>query len=105
MPVDPVDGDDLGALTLATPTKRKVRVTRAGKAVPNAIVVSGREVLKTDASGEVSVLGGAAGFVFHPHYAPRLQRPKPSPAPPGPSESPPPPRVALRGRAAAAAGP
>jgi protocatechuate 3,4-dioxygenase beta subunit len=105
MPVATVDGDDLGALTLAPPTKRRVRLTRAGKSVPNAIVVSGREVLKTDASGEVPVLGGATIFAFHPDYAVGLHRENPSVAPPDLYEVALTPGVTLRGRVVNAAGP
>ncbi|MEA2338676.1 MAG: hypothetical protein QOE82_2683 [Thermoanaerobaculia bacterium] len=64
-----VDGDDLGAIVLNAPVTRAMHVTSGGKGVANAIVVSGAEVWKTNASGEVPAPSGGAGFVFHPDYA------------------------------------
>jgi protocatechuate 3,4-dioxygenase beta subunit len=66
--VPTVDGDDLGAITLAPPPSRTIRVTSAGKPVANAIVVAGSDVERTNASGEVPLVSGAF-FVVHPDYA------------------------------------
>jgi hypothetical protein len=63
-----VDGEDLGAITLAPPPTRMIRVTSGGKPVANAIVVAGAEVAKTNASGEVPLMSGTL-FVVHPDYA------------------------------------
>ncbi|HXH40631.1 MAG TPA: carboxypeptidase-like regulatory domain-containing protein [Thermoanaerobaculia bacterium] len=63
-----VDGDDLGMIVLGAPTMRRFRVTSGGKAVANAIVVSGLEVARTNASGEVPATASTL-FVFHPDYA------------------------------------
>ncbi|HSY49569.1 MAG TPA: carboxypeptidase-like regulatory domain-containing protein [Thermoanaerobaculia bacterium] len=63
-----VDGDDLGMIVLSTPTPRKLRVTSGGKAVANAIVVSGLDVARTNASGETPANTGML-FVAHPDYA------------------------------------
>ena len=63
-----VDGDDIGAIVLAASPARKIRVTSGGKAVANAIVLSGLEVSRTDASGEVPAFGSGALFVVHPDY-------------------------------------
>jgi len=64
-----VDGDDLGALVLAPPAARKLRVTSAGKPVANAIVVSGIDVSRTDAAGEVPAPFSTTAYVVHPDYA------------------------------------
>ena len=64
-----VDGDDLGALILAPPAARKLRVTSGGKPVANAIVVSGIDVARTDAAGEVPAPGSTTAYVVHPDYA------------------------------------
>jgi hypothetical protein len=64
-----VDGDDLGAIVLNSPAARKLRVTSGGKAVANAIVVSGIDVSRTDAAGEVSAPVNTTAYVVHPDYA------------------------------------
>jgi len=64
-----VDGDDLGALILAPPAARKLRVTSGGKPVANAIVVSGIDVARTDAAGEVPAPASTTAYVVHPDYA------------------------------------
>src|SRR5216684_2225889 len=63
-----VDGDDLGMIVLAAPATRSLRVTSGGKAVANAIVVSGLDVDRTNASGETPANTGML-FVAHPDYA------------------------------------
>jgi hypothetical protein len=63
-----VDGDDLGVIVLGSPSTRTVRITSGGKPVANAIVVSGLEVARTKASGEVPASNGTY-FVVHPDYA------------------------------------
>jgi len=64
-----VDGDDLGSIILASPSTRTVRVTSGGKPVANAIVVSGLDVQRTNASGEVPAEIGGTYIVVHPDYA------------------------------------
>ncbi|MEA2327878.1 MAG: hypothetical protein QOE68_2837 [Thermoanaerobaculia bacterium] len=64
-----VDGDDLGAIVLSVPGPRKLRVTSGGKPVANAIVVSGLDVLRTNAAGEVPAPASTSAFVVHPDYA------------------------------------
>ena len=64
-----VDGDDLGSVVLALPSTRTIRVTSGGKAVANAIVVSGLDVDRTKASGEVPAEIGGSFIVVHPDYA------------------------------------
>ena len=64
-----VDGDDLGSIILAPPSTRTVRVTSGGKAVANAIVVSGLDVQRTNTSGDVPAEIGGSYIVVHPDYA------------------------------------
>ena len=64
-----VDGDDLGAIVLGPPAPRKLRVTSGGKPVANAIVVSGIDVSRTDAAGEVPAPVNTTAYVVHPDYA------------------------------------
>src|SRR5258706_212809 len=64
-----VDGDDLGSIILASPSTRTVRVTSGGKPVANAIVVSGLDVQRTNASGDVPAEIGGSYVVVHPDYA------------------------------------
>jgi len=64
-----IDGDDLGAIILNSPAARKLRVTSGGKPVANAIVVSGIDVSRTDAAGEVPAPANATAYVVHPDYA------------------------------------
>lgn len=64
-----VDGDDLGSVVLASPSTRTVRITSGGKPVANAIVVSGLDVERTKASGEVPAEIGGSYIVVHPDYA------------------------------------
>src|SRR5438067_5805145 len=64
-----VDGDDLGAIVLAPIGSRNLRVTSAGKPVANAIVVSGIDVSRTNAAGEVPAPGSTTAYVVHPDYA------------------------------------
>jgi len=64
-----VDGDDLGALILAPPAARKLRVTSSGKPIANAFVVSGIDVWRTDAAGEVPAPASTTAYVVHPDYA------------------------------------
>jgi len=62
-----VDGDDLGAIVVSPPGTRKLHVTSGGKPVANAIVVSGIDVSRTNAAGEVQAPVNA--YVVHPDYA------------------------------------
>ncbi|HEV7486786.1 MAG TPA: carboxypeptidase-like regulatory domain-containing protein [Thermoanaerobaculia bacterium] len=62
-----VDGDDLGAILLAPPAPRMLRVTSGGKPVASAIVVSGTDIWRTNAAGEVPA--GNATYVAYPDYA------------------------------------
>ena len=64
-----VDGDDLGAIVLAPPAPRMLRVTSAGKPVANAIVVNGSDVSRTNAAGEVPAPVSTTAYVIHPDYA------------------------------------
>jgi hypothetical protein len=64
-----VDGDDLGAVILAPSPARMLRVISGGKPVANAIVLSGIETWRTNASGEAPVPATTAVFVVHPDYA------------------------------------
>jgi hypothetical protein len=64
-----VDSDDVGPVILGAPPTRMLRVTSGGKPVANAIVVSGLDVARTNAAGEVSVPLGASIFVVHPDFA------------------------------------
>ncbi|HEX7681875.1 MAG TPA: carboxypeptidase-like regulatory domain-containing protein, partial [Thermoanaerobaculia bacterium] len=64
-----VDGDDLGSVVLALPSTRTVRITSGGKPVSNAIVVSGLDVERTNASGEVPAEIGGTYIVVHSDYA------------------------------------
>jgi len=64
-----VDGDDLGSIVLASPSRRTIRVTSGGKPVANAIVVSGLDVQRTTASGDVPAEIGGSYIVVHPDYA------------------------------------
>lgn len=64
-----LDGDDLGPIILGTPPTRMLRVTSGGKPVPNAIVVSGLEVTRTNAAGEIPAPASAVVFVVHPDFA------------------------------------
>jgi protocatechuate 3,4-dioxygenase beta subunit len=64
-----IDGDDLGAIVLGPPASRKLRVTAGGKAVANAIVVSGIDVSRTNAAGEVPAPASTSAYVVHPDYA------------------------------------
>jgi len=64
-----VDGDDLGTIVLSPPPARMLRVTSGGKAVANAIVLSGIEAWRTNGSGEVPLPVANAVFVIHPDYA------------------------------------
>lgn len=100
-----VDNDDLGAIVLAAPPARKFRVMSEGKAVPNAIVVSGLEASKTDVSGEVPAFGGGPLFVVHPDYAVFLRRDSPNAAPPDVYEITLSRGVSVRGRVVNADGP
>jgi protocatechuate 3,4-dioxygenase beta subunit len=63
------DGDDLGAIILAAPPTRMLRVTSGGKPVANAVVLSGMEAWRTNASGEAPAPATTAVFVVHPDYA------------------------------------
>ncbi|MEA2236014.1 MAG: large repetitive protein [Thermoanaerobaculia bacterium] len=67
--ISTIDGDDLGAIQLLPPPTTKFRVTSGGQPVANAIVVSGTEVSRTDAAGEVPGFGFGSAFVVHPDYA------------------------------------
>jgi large repetitive protein len=64
-----VDGDDLGAILLAPPAPRMLRVTSGGKPVANAIVVSGTDISRTNAAGEVPTPAGNSTYVVSPDYA------------------------------------
>jgi protocatechuate 3,4-dioxygenase beta subunit len=64
-----VDGDDLGAIVLGPPASRTLHVTSGGKAVANAIVVSGIDVARTNAAGEVPAPFSTSAYVVHPDYA------------------------------------
>jgi protocatechuate 3,4-dioxygenase beta subunit len=64
-----VDGDDIGVVQLDAQPVSKFRVTSGGKAVANAIVVSGAEARKTDAAGETPVFGIGSVSVIHPDFA------------------------------------
>lgn len=64
-----VDGDDLGAIILSSPARRKLRVTSGGKPVANAIVVAGIDISRTDAAGEVPAPVNTTAYVVHPDYA------------------------------------
>ncbi|MEA2413958.1 MAG: large repetitive protein [Thermoanaerobaculia bacterium] len=64
-----VDGDDLGAILLQPPAPKMLRVTSGGKPVANAIVVSGADISRTNAAGEVPAPGSNSAYVFHPDYA------------------------------------
>jgi protocatechuate 3,4-dioxygenase beta subunit len=64
-----VDGDDLGAILLAPPAPRMLRVTSGGKPVANAIVVSGTDISRTNAAGEVPGPAGSRTYVVSPDYA------------------------------------
>jgi len=68
MTLTTVDGEDLGTILLSAPTTRRLRVTAGGKAVANAIVVSGPVVARTNASGEVPAALNTL-YVVHPDYA------------------------------------
>ncbi len=69
-----VDGDDIGVIQLAAQPVAKIRVTSGGKAVANAIVLSGSEVRKTDTAGETPVFGIGSVYVVHPDFAAGLRR-------------------------------
>lgn len=62
-----VDGDDLGVIIFAPAPTRTWRITSGGKPVANAIVVSGLDVSRTSASGEVP-MGNLQFVVLHPDY-------------------------------------
>ncbi len=64
-----VDGDDLGPIILSAPPVRTFRVTSGGKPIANAIVVSGLDVSRTSASGEVPSASFGTLFAVHPDYA------------------------------------
>jgi protocatechuate 3,4-dioxygenase beta subunit len=64
-----VDGDDLGAIILAAPATKMLRVTSGGKPVANAIVVSGLDVSRTNAAGEVLAPVSSSVYVVSPDYA------------------------------------
>jgi hypothetical protein len=64
-----VDGDDIGVVQLDVQPVSKFRVTSGGKAVANAIVVSGAEARKTDAAGETPAFGIGPVSVIHPDSA------------------------------------
>jgi hypothetical protein len=64
-----VDGDDLGAILLAPPAPKMLRVTSGGKPVANAIVISGVDVSRTNAAGEVPAPLATTAYVIHPDYA------------------------------------
>jgi protocatechuate 3,4-dioxygenase beta subunit len=64
-----VDGDDLGAILLGPPAPKMLRVTSAGKPVANAIVVSGVDISRTNAAGEVPAPLATTAYVIHPDYA------------------------------------
>jgi protocatechuate 3,4-dioxygenase beta subunit len=64
-----IDGDDLGAIVLGPPPSRKLRVTSGGKPVANAIVVSGIDISRTNAAGEVPAPISTSAYVVHPDYA------------------------------------
>jgi protocatechuate 3,4-dioxygenase beta subunit len=64
-----VDGDDLGAIVLGPPASRVLRVTSGGKPVANAIVVSGIDVSRTNAAGEVPAPFSTSAYAVHPDYA------------------------------------
>src|SRR3954453_3420570 len=64
-----VDGDDLGAIVLSAVGPRMLRVTSGGKPVANAIVVSGMDVSRTNAAGEVPAPASTNAYVVHPDYA------------------------------------
>src|SRR5262245_47588872 len=66
-----VDGDEPLTVILRLPSRRKLRVESGGKAVPNALVVFGPHLMaRTDAAGEVPMLGDGAALVIHPDFAP-----------------------------------
>jgi hypothetical protein len=75
-----VDGDDLGAITLGPPPTRMLKVTSGGKPVANAIVISGLEVARTNAEGEVPATLNGAALVAHPDYAPASREPANAPS-------------------------
>jgi protocatechuate 3,4-dioxygenase beta subunit len=64
-----VDGDDLGAIVLGPPASRVLRVTSGGKPVANAIVVSGMDVSRTNAAGEVPAPFNTTAYAIHPDFA------------------------------------
>jgi protocatechuate 3,4-dioxygenase beta subunit len=64
-----IDGDDVGPIILGAPPTRMLHVTSGGKAVANAIVVSGLEIARTNAAGEVAVPMNGAIFAVHPDFA------------------------------------
>ncbi|MBV9185547.1 MAG: carboxypeptidase regulatory-like domain-containing protein [Acidobacteria bacterium] len=64
-----VDGDDLGAILLASAPSRMLRVTSGGKPVANAIVVSGADISRTNAAGEVPAPSGSPTYVVSPDFA------------------------------------
>src|SRR3954447_13379890 len=64
-----VDGDDLGAIVLSAVGPRMLRVTSGGKPVANAIVVSGMDVSRTNAAGEVPAPASTNAYVVNPDYA------------------------------------
>jgi len=64
-----VDGEDLGAIALASPPAHTLHITAGGKAVANAIVLSGADAWRTNASGDVPIAATNAVFVVHPDYA------------------------------------
>jgi 5-hydroxyisourate hydrolase-like protein (transthyretin family) len=64
-----VDGDDLGVVVLGPRPSRTLRVTSGGKPVANAIVVSGVDVLRTNAAGEVPAPFNTTAYAVHPDYA------------------------------------
>jgi large repetitive protein len=73
--VEAADGDDLGALMIATAKTKKLRVTADGKPVANAIVLAGSVfAAKSGADGTVDVpaiVGTPSRItVLHPDFAP-----------------------------------
>lgn len=67
------DGDDAGAVILRDADKaRRVKVTAAGKPLPNALLYLGHSLLvRTGADGMYDAAGtGEAPYVIHPDYGP-----------------------------------